>query len=436
MTTMDDAPEECKVECYVDYVKIGNTCTAEETIPVQLYINLLWRDHRHPDGNDLGYQTPEEAADNATDAPETAWRPCIGVSNIEADWVSEASPITCGYREPSNAGPHDLNMFMFYHCVGTLSNPMQLRTFPFDTDTIELHLDPSRAYQVGVGSIKPHKHKSATGVSYFAASVLPLGDASEWKIYDVSSVSDVGDYGYPCPQLRVYLHLARNPYFYLQKPILLLFILTTFMFLCFILDPVEEFNDRINYLLTNILATSAFLFGIGANLPTLPYLTVFDQLIMASFISAFVIGVETSAANLLGHSKSTNSIDSSFGLVMFLAYCVLTVAQIAPGWASYARKPTLDKATLKEIACDERRFTDNITEEDEALLKEVSKASSKAEKSVSMKRRAGRFSKHSDMLIQRDAQLARSGTGSGRGGKPQPPPGFPPRRVTASSELM
>lgn len=52
------------------------------------------------------------------------------------------------------------------------------------------------------------------------------------------------------------------------------------MYLCFFLDPVAEFNDRINYLLTNILATSAFLFGIGANLPTLPYLTTFDWLIM------------------------------------------------------------------------------------------------------------------------------------------------------------
>ena len=281
---LDEAPEGVKVECYVDFVKIGSTCTADETVPVQIYINLLWRDDRHPNGNDLGYKTPEEAADNATDAPESAWRPLIGVSNIESDWVSEASPVTCGYREPSNDGPHNLNMFVFYHCVGTLSNPMNLKNFPFDSDTIEIHLDPSRAYQVGLGSLQPHGHKAGTGISFFAASVLPLGASAEWKIYDVSSVSSMGDYGFPCPQLRLYLHCARNPLFYLQKPILLLFILTNFMFLCFVLDPIEDFNDRINYLLTNILATSAFLFGIGANLPTLPYLTVFDQLIMTSFV--------------------------------------------------------------------------------------------------------------------------------------------------------
>jgi len=423
---LDEAPEGVKVECYVDFVKIGSTCTADETVPVQIYINLLWRDDRHPNGNDLGYKTPEEAADNATDAPESAWRPLIGVSNIESDWVSEASPVTCGYREPSNDGPHNLNMFVFYHCVGTLSNPMNLKNFPFDSDTIEIHLDPSRAYQVGLGSLQPHGHKAGTGISFFAASVLPLGASAEWKIYDVSSVSSMGDYGFPCPQLRLYLHCARNPLFYLQKPILLLFILTNFMFLCFVLDPIEDFNDRINYLLTNILATSAFLFGIGANLPTLPYLTVFDQLIMTSFISAFIIGFETAIANM--RIRDMHTLDSAFGILMYVGYVLLTLQQILPGWSNFRLKDTLDKEGLLEITRDKDRYVNEITTEDEQLLAEVSAAS--VERS---KRRSGssshhsfsnRFTEHSDMMIQRDRH--RAGMATRRKERPKPPAGWPP----------
>ena len=134
---MDTAPDGVEVECYVDFVKISNTDTVSESVPVQFYINVLWRDDRHPNGNTLGYKTPEEAADNASDAPESAWRPLISCSNVENDWAAEASPVTCGYREPSRSGAHNLNMFMFYRCVGTISNPMTLHKFPFDTDTIE-----------------------------------------------------------------------------------------------------------------------------------------------------------------------------------------------------------------------------------------------------------------------------------------------------------
>ena len=68
-----------------------------------------------------------------------------------------------------------------------------------------VHLDTSQAYQTGISAIRPHSHKSATGISYFDTSVLPLSQSDEWRIFDVSSVCSIADYGFPCPQLRLYL---------------------------------------------------------------------------------------------------------------------------------------------------------------------------------------------------------------------------------------
>ena len=107
---MNDPPENVVVECYVDMVQIGRTDTANQTVPMQLYINLMWRDDRHANGTH--HATPDSAADAAVDAPDEAWRPLVGVSNVEADWQSDASPVTMGYREPARDGGY-LNMFTF-----------------------------------------------------------------------------------------------------------------------------------------------------------------------------------------------------------------------------------------------------------------------------------------------------------------------------------
>ena len=232
---------------------------------------------------------------------------------------------------------------------------MALHHFPFDTDIIEIHLDSSKAYQVGIEALLPHAHKSATGISFFASSVLPVTPLCEWRIYDVNSTTVDADFGFPCSQLRLNLHLARNPWFYVQKPVLLLIILTLFSFLSFGLDPFEEYEGRTNYILTNILATSAFLFGVGANLPTLPYLTVFDKLIMHSFLTATAIGAETAICHAF---PAAVVYDEHVGIALFILYLVVTSWHVLPGIASYMSKPMLNRHTLWDRCCRPDRFKD------------------------------------------------------------------------------
>ena len=78
-----------------------------------------------------------------------------------------------------------------------------------------------------------------------------------------------------------------------------MYLLIVSMFVIFVMDPVEDFADRINICLTLILAAVAFLYVVGEQLPKVPYLTLLDKLLLISFFFIFLGGVETLVAFLV-----------------------------------------------------------------------------------------------------------------------------------------
>lgn len=80
-----------------------------------------------------------------------------------------------------------------------------------------------------------------------------------------------------------------------------------------------------------------------------------------SFISAFIIGVETAVAHAAPWLIS-NTADGFFGALMLVLYYCLTIAQLQKGWIAYKSKPILDKPTLWQICRAPNRFTDLVDE--------------------------------------------------------------------------
>ena len=87
--------------------------------------------------------------------------------------------------------------------------------------------------------------------------------------------------------------------YYVWKVLAIVYLLIVSMFVIFVMDPVEDFADRINICLTLILAAVAFLYVVGEQLPKVPYLTLLDKLLLISFFFIFLGGVETLVAFLV-----------------------------------------------------------------------------------------------------------------------------------------
>jgi len=84
------------------------------------------------------------------------------------------------------------------------------------------------------------------------------------------------------------------------------------MLVIFVMDPIEDFADRINICLTLILAAVAFLYVVGESLPKVPYLTLLDKLMLYAFFFIFLGGVESTVVFLFkkhGQDELSASID-------------------------------------------------------------------------------------------------------------------------------
>ena len=71
--------------------------------------------------------------------------------------------------------------------------------------------------------------------------------------------------------------IHRNFWYYVWKVLAIVYLLIMSMFVIFVMDPIDDFADRINICLTLFLAAVAFLYVVGESLPKVPYLTLLDK---------------------------------------------------------------------------------------------------------------------------------------------------------------
>jgi hypothetical protein len=114
----------------------------------------------------------------------------------------------------------------------------------------------------------------------------------------------------------------RNFLYYVWKVLCIVYLLIMSMFVCFCMEAVDDFADRINICLTLFLAAVAFLYVVGESLPKVPYLTLLDKLMLISFLFIFLGGLESLVSrNYARSSPSDPGLVDTVALIVFpLAY--------------------------------------------------------------------------------------------------------------------
>ena len=246
------------------------------------YLVAEWKDER------LAF-TPSAAWEKfRTYTPDQVWCPHFdfvnGVVPHEAhDVTMRAFPDgTVKYSERSSA---------------ELSNVYNLRTFPFDRQTLEILIHTTAAEDRVVALTEVHGDRS------LSAEPRVYSELAQWQMTGAySSVDEIpGIGGEPIAEVRFSVSIVRRYNFYIWKVFLPLLLMVVLSWTVLWIDPTE-LSAQTTISVTTILTVIAFAFAIQANLPKVPYLTFIDLFFLICYLFVFLTAIEITAVHLSGRS--------------------------------------------------------------------------------------------------------------------------------------
>lgn len=206
-----------------------------------------------------------------------------------------------------------------YQVTATFMEEMEIANFPFDCQDFQLTLRLTQP--VESAHLVPHFRRE----KFFKLSTKYL-TISDWDIHPstvtfrMSGETDsmfADKFRYSV--VAVGVMLQRNPKYYMQRVVMLLFIITSCTGMCFCLDPVDAASDRLSILFTLLLTAVAFLFIVSADLPKVPYMTLMDTYVISCFIAITCVALEATLAKAFNISHEDELPVIQFMLVAFFA---------------------------------------------------------------------------------------------------------------------
>ena len=250
-------PTEVRVHIYV--IDVDGVDSANQNFSSSIYIEARW------DMPLLRHKGPGPLIRRSTEV----WTPRLVIVNQQQSWSAFPSHV-----EISPDGEVSYRQKTW----GWFSQPLALRDFPLDRQTLTIHL-------VAAGL----REKEVKLVPLLSAGKTKSGLAEKFSMPDFKVT---GWKAVPRPYLAssgfaMDIEVQRLPSYYVWKIILPLCLILMMSWVPRWLDPKES-GTNIGISTTAFLTLVAYLFAVTALLPRIAYLTRLDQFILLSTILVFV----------------------------------------------------------------------------------------------------------------------------------------------------
>ncbi len=243
----------------------------EHTFSADLYVKAAWTD-----ASLRGRAAADEGAG--------LWTPRLEVVNAcgEIERVFEAF----------NVDPATGAVFVIARVRGTFSTAMDLRAFPFDSQTLRLEVEPTDDL---TGQVE---HCALRGERLHArGAAVPTG----WTLTGVSSASRVKDVSMDdthWSSFTLALQVTRQPGFYMWRVVLVVVALLLLTMTTFACAP-DNIGDRLSVTMTLALTIVAFQLVVAEILPKVEYLTYLDKVFLSCFFGVVFVSLESAALHVL-----------------------------------------------------------------------------------------------------------------------------------------
>ena len=268
-----------KVSVALHVLNLSSIDEVTERFQLTGYLLAQWRDPR------LTYQ-PSGAADKFRAlSPDSVWRPKLVMINVVAPRDT--------YERSLRVEPDGLMSYV-ERFDAVLTSTFHLKSFPFDTQELEVIIHPFTVQQPFVT---------------FVPNQLPVWTAAEFNTYSSleswqfkSITFEIGkaasQFGKnTMAEARFEIAVERRYGFYLWKVFLPLLLMVIVSWSVFWFDP-PEVSSQVQIAVTTILTIIAFALAISLTLPRVPYLTFADAFFLTCYIFAFVTMVELTAVHI------------------------------------------------------------------------------------------------------------------------------------------
>lgn len=255
-------------------------------VRVGLYLlNLVSLDEVHQTFTCTGYLTvkwrdPRLAFDPAPGAPQTryyrredVWFPLLQFDNSvqprnESSYLLSATP---------DGSTQYIQKFAI-----TLSSNLALRSFPFDSQDLEMYVHP---FANGTNRIILSVDPATTGVSKASYTPLPLWKTGRMR-YRLTR--DEVEEGRIIPTHAIFaMHVVRDSEYYIYTIFLPLFLMVAISWGALWVPP-SDLNSQLVVVVTTVLTLVAFSVSITNVLPPVPYLTFCNVFFLICFVSVFI----------------------------------------------------------------------------------------------------------------------------------------------------
>jgi hypothetical protein len=266
---------------------ISRIDSASQTFSANMFFTFSWRDPS------LAHGQPGVKQYNIKDI----WHPNWLIINA----ASKLEPSLPEIAEVAGDG----SVYYRQRFLGSFTQSLDLRTFPFDHATFRIHFVMISQYPAEIQFV-PNEKWVAAGMPN-AAGVAQELTLQDWRItgvaahaspYQIAPGAERAGYVFEFRADRLKQH-------YIVKVIIPLLLIVMMSWLVFWIDQSLG-NAKISVAVTSMLTLIAYRFAIGNEVPKLPYLTSLDAFILVSTILVFLALIEVIVTNVLLHQKREN----------------------------------------------------------------------------------------------------------------------------------
>jgi hypothetical protein len=295
------------VEVTVYLIDIEEINSRSQSFIANVFIGLQWQDP------DLAHAGPGWRGVSLDDI----WSPNVQIVNQQK--------LVKTFSDTAQVAPNGtVNVRQRYW--GGFSQPLELRTFPFDSQRLQLILVNAGAQ----GANPIFSISSASGV----ANRLKLPD---WKVqnWDVkTTVTLMGRNQRNIPAIEMNVDVKRSTSFFTLKVIFPLMLIVAMSWLVFWIDP-KLVASQISVSVTAMLTLIAYRFAIGGMVPRLAFLTSLDYFVLGSSVMVFLTLVEVAFTAYLveqGEVEKARSVDRKARWLVPALFLAMTLETLWLRW--------------------------------------------------------------------------------------------------------
>ena len=279
-----NGPTQVSVGIWV--VDISKIDSAEQSFTAEVAVVLRWHDPRlaHTGSGIVRYPL------------EQIWHPRVALVN-ETSSVSRKFP---DYVEVEPDGT--VNYRQRYD--GAFTQPLRLRSFPFDRQTFHVQLVAVR-YRPNEVTFVPDEDWIRNGLQR-AGGIAPSITLPDWTVekWETKPLTYALSPGFEYSGYTFEFTASRNVEHYILKVILPLVLIVMMSWSVFWIDPKTS-NSQISIAVTSMLTLIAYRFAVDSQLPRLPYMTRIDLFFLVSTLLVFFSLIEVLATTILDDNQQT-----------------------------------------------------------------------------------------------------------------------------------